>query len=231
MTKCVKNHQKKQLKTIIISLLRWHHHCNSSGSAEWRQSEESWLEFFYTLESQSGLLCEAGVHVVVRNHHHLHSRCQCRLDTIGSVFKDQTLGKDIGEEKKRLYPVSLLGLQDSSPRAGITLLWVEKQSRKMGISAPSCILVWWTWHFLRVIAFSFVSWDIHSIYNKQSGVPWICVLPKSEAVLFVIHIFLWCCTPFTNKVSMPTVVGWFSMPGFSVLSPYRAPALVTNSTN
>lgn len=108
------------------------------------------------------------------------------------------------EEKKWFYPVSLLGLQDSSPRAGIALLWAEKQSRKMGISGPSSILVWWTWYFLRVIAFSSVMWDIHSIYNKQSGVPvatlhWICVLPKSEAVSFVIHIFLCCCTPFTNR--------------------------------
>lgn len=139
-------------------------------------------------------------------------------------------------EKKLFYPVSLLSLQDFNLRADNALLWVERQSRKMGISGPSSILMWWTWYFLRVIAFSFVSWDIHSIYNKQSSVPvatlhWIYVLPKSEAVLFVNHILRWCCTPFTNNVSMPTVVGWFSMPSFRVLSPYRVLALVTNSTN
>lgn len=106
---------KKQLKTIIISLLRWYHLCNSSGSAEWRQSEESWLEFFHTPEPQRGLLCEAGVHVVVRNHHHLHPRCQCRLDTIGSVFKDQTLGKDRGEEKILSHkPIRSTGFQPTA---------------------------------------------------------------------------------------------------------------------
>lgn len=96
------------------------------------------------------------------------------------------------EEKKLFYPLSLLGLQDSSA-SDIAQLWAEKQSRKMGINGPGSILVWWTWYFLRVIVFSFVRWDIHSIDNKQSVryamLHWICVLLKYEAVLFVIHIF------------------------------------------
>lgn len=201
MTKCVTNHQKKKLKTIIISLLQWHHLYNSSGSAERRQSKESGLEFFHTPEPQRGLLSEAGVHVVVRDHHHLHPRCQCRLDTIGSVFKDQTLGKDRVEGMiLSRKPIRSTGFQPTgrhhSAVSGKTIQENGNQRSQSHFSVMNLI-------FPQSYTFSSVRWDIHSIYNKQSGVPvatlhWICVLPKSEAVLFVIHIFLWCCTPFTN---------------------------------
>lgn len=95
-------------------------HCPLPCSAERRQAEQSWLEFFHALEPQRGLPSEGGIHVVVGNHHHLHPRRQRRPDTIGSVFKHQTLGKDRGEENTVILspkPIRSTGFQPNGRRS------------------------------------------------------------------------------------------------------------------
>lgn len=95
----------------------------SPGSTEWRQAEKPWLEFFHAPEPQRGLPGEGGIHVVVRNHHHLHPRRQRRPDAVGSVFKHQTLSKDRGEENKVILspkPIRSTGFQPCGRRSAVS---------------------------------------------------------------------------------------------------------------
>lgn len=136
----------------------------SDSVVRW-QAKELRLKLLHAPESERGYLGEAGVQVVVGNHHDLHPSSQCRPHAVGSVFKYQALRK---ERKQNTVILSHKPIRST----GFYPCKLGKAEAKKQPQEQDCF----NFHLreltlLRVELFTSARRNIHLVYNLENVSP------------------------------------------------------------